>query len=171
MVGEASNGLEAATQPHVTLMDVQMPEFNGIAAISAIMAEFPQLRVAVLMAYRGDVIALQAIKARAAIFRKAHCAMNSLKPYACWRPVNSTSPGDRVGIFGSHRSGRFLQQKSSGAATCRQWVVRKEMAVARAIGEEAVKGHLRKIMDKLGFNSRARAVILGTERGLVELSQ
>lgn len=97
MVGEASNGLEAirlyrATQPHVTLMDVQMPEFNGIAAISSIMAEFPQLRVAVLMAYRGDVIALQAIKARAAIFRKAHCAMNSLKPYACWRPVNSTSP-------------------------------------------------------------------------------
>jgi len=45
------------------------------------------------------------------------------------------------------------------------------MAVARAIGEEAVKGHLRKIMDKLGFNSRERAVILGTERGLVELSQ
>ena len=51
LVGEASNGLEAirlyrATQPDVTLMDVQMPELNGIGAISSIMSEFPQARIA-----------------------------------------------------------------------------------------------------------------------------
>lgn len=70
LVGEAGDGSEAlerfrAQRPDVTLMDLQMPEMNGIEAIRAIRAEFPDARIAILTTYRGDVRALHAIKAGA----------------------------------------------------------------------------------------------------------
>src|SRR3984957_1474926 len=70
LVAEASNGLEAIEQfrihhPDVTLMDLQMPEMNGVDAIIAIRGEFPQARFIVLTTYSGDVQILRAIKAGA----------------------------------------------------------------------------------------------------------
>src|ERR1700731_4281358 len=70
LVGEASNGREAiqqfrALRPDVTLMDLQMPEINGIDAIIAIRGEFPEARIIVLTTYAGDVQALHALKAGA----------------------------------------------------------------------------------------------------------
>src|SRR6266404_7589698 len=70
MVAEASNGREAIQQfrahrPDVTLMDVQMPEMNGVDAIIAICGEFPEARIIVLTTYVGDVQVLRAIKAGA----------------------------------------------------------------------------------------------------------
>lgn len=70
LVGEGSNGRDAIElyrerRPDVTLMDLRMPEMNGIDAIIAIRAEFPEARIAVLTTYRGDVHALRAIKAGA----------------------------------------------------------------------------------------------------------
>ena len=70
LVGEASNGREAIQQfrthkPDVTLMDLQMPELNGIDAIIAIRGEFPHARVIVLTTYTGDVQIVRALKAGA----------------------------------------------------------------------------------------------------------
>src|SRR6202008_726679 len=70
LVGEAVNGREAidmfgTTHPDVTLMDLQMPEMNGVDAISAIRADFPGARIIVLTTYKGDVQALRALKAGA----------------------------------------------------------------------------------------------------------
>src|SRR3974390_2671928 len=70
LVGEASDGREAIQQfrthhPDVTLMDLQMPEMNGIDAIMAIRNEFPDARVIVLTTYTGDVQVLRALKAGA----------------------------------------------------------------------------------------------------------
>ena len=70
MVGEACNGREAIQQfrmlhPDVTLMDLQMPEMNGIEALIAIRNEFPDARVIVLTTYAGDVQILRALKAGA----------------------------------------------------------------------------------------------------------
>ena len=64
LVAEASNGREAIQQfrahrPDVTLMDLQMPEMNGLDAIIAIRAEFPDARIIVLTTYKGDVQILQ----------------------------------------------------------------------------------------------------------------
>src|SRR6202023_68470 len=68
--GEASNGREAIQQfrahrPDVTLMDLQMPEMNGIDSLIAIRNEFPDARIIVLTTYAGDVQALRALKAGA----------------------------------------------------------------------------------------------------------
>src|SRR5438552_10660707 len=70
LVGEASNGREAiqqfrALRPDVTLMDLQMPEMNGIDAISAIRGEFPEARIIVLTTHAGDVQISRALKAGA----------------------------------------------------------------------------------------------------------
>src|SRR5271169_1540281 len=70
LVGEASNGRDAIQQwrthrPDVTLMDLQMPEMNGVDAIIAIRNEFPEARIIVLTTYVGDVQVLRALKAGA----------------------------------------------------------------------------------------------------------
>ena len=70
LVGEASNGRDAIQQfrthhPDVTLMDLQMPEMNGIDALIAIRNEFPDARVIVLTTYAGDTQILRALKAGA----------------------------------------------------------------------------------------------------------
>jgi DNA-binding NarL/FixJ family response regulator len=70
LVGEASNGREAIQQfrshlPDVTLMDLQMPEINGLDATIAIRNEFPNARIVVLTTFGGDVQVLRALKAGA----------------------------------------------------------------------------------------------------------
>src|SRR5437763_9952441 len=66
LVAEASNGREAIEQfrmhrPDVTLMDLQMPEMNGVDAMIAICGEFPGARIIVLTTYTGDVLVLRAL--------------------------------------------------------------------------------------------------------------
>lgn len=70
LVGEANNGREAidqfrALRPDVTLMDLQMPQMNGLDTIMAIRKEFQQARIIVLTTYSGDVQAVRAFKAGA----------------------------------------------------------------------------------------------------------
>src|ERR1700721_2252818 len=79
LVAQASNGREAIHQfrthrPDVTLMDLQMPEMNGVDAMIAIRGEFPEARIIVLTTYTGDVQVLRALKAGA----RAYLLKNSL---------------------------------------------------------------------------------------------
>jgi DNA-binding NarL/FixJ family response regulator len=79
LVAEASNGREAIQQfrahhPDVTLMDLQMPEMNGLDAMLAIRGEFPEARIIVLTTYAGDAQVLRALKAGA----RAYLLKNSL---------------------------------------------------------------------------------------------
>ena len=79
LVAEAANGREAIQQfrthrPDVTLMDLQMPEMNGLDAMIAIRGEFPDARIIVLTTYTGDVQAMRALQAGA----RAYLLKNSL---------------------------------------------------------------------------------------------
>jgi DNA-binding NarL/FixJ family response regulator len=89
LVAEAANGQEAIQQfrshlPDVTLMDLQMPEMNGLDAMIAIRGEFPDARMIMLTTYMGDVQVLRALKAgaRAAAVRLKEATPKSL-PRGC----------------------------------------------------------------------------------------
>src|SRR6202789_2923753 len=104
VIAEAANGREAIQQfhrhrPDITLMDLQMPEMNGLDAIIAIRAEFPEARIVVLTTYAGDVQALRALKAGArayllkdslhkellATIRAVHAGRKSMSPEVSFR--------------------------------------------------------------------------------------
>ena len=95
IVAEASNGREAIQQfrvhrPDITLMDLQMPEMNGLDAMIAIRGEFPEARIIVLTTYTGDVQVLRALKAGArGYLLKNSCTRN------CWRRFARCMPGKR----------------------------------------------------------------------------
>lgn len=79
LIAEACNGIEAIHQfrslrPDITLMDLQMPEMNGLDAMIAIRSEFPEAKVIVLTTYSGDVQVLRALKAGA----RAYLLKNTL---------------------------------------------------------------------------------------------
>jgi len=178
VVGEASNGLEGiqlyhATRPDVTLMDVQMPDLNGIGAISSIISEFPQARIAVLTTYRGDARALQAIKAgaRGYLLKSSlrHELIDTIRALAagkrCFPPEIAAELAAHIDQDGlTSRELEVLRHVADGLSN-------KEMAVALAIGEDTVKGHLRNIMDKLRANNRTHAVTIGVQRGIIDFPQ
>lgn len=178
VVGQAANGREAirlyrSLQPDVTLMDVQMPELNGIGAISSIIAEFPQARIAVLTTYRGDVRALQAIKAGA----RGYLLKSTLR-HELIDTIRALSAGKRR--FPPEIAAELAAHMDQDGLTSRELQVlqhvangmsNKEAALALGIGEDTVKGHLRNILDKLGAHNRTHAVTIGFQRGIIDLPQ
>ena len=148
LVGEASNGRDAiqqfrALQPDVTLMDLQMPEMNGIDAIIAIRNEFPEARIIVLTTYVGDVQILRALKAGARGYllknllhkelldtiRAVHEGKKNLSPDASYQLAEHATddllghetalPSSRQPYHGCLETCAYLEPKAGGAAPSR----------------------------------------------------
>ena len=175
LVAEASNGREAIQQfrahhPDVTLMDLQMPEMNGLDAIIAIRGEFPQARFIVLTTYSGDVQILRAIKAGARAYllknffhkelletiRCVHAGEKALSPEASMQLAEHATD-DAL----TPAEVRVLRLIAEGNAN-------KEIAAQLSVSEETVKGQVRNILSKLGANDRTHAAMIGLKRGIIE---
>jgi DNA-binding NarL/FixJ family response regulator len=176
LVAEASTGREALEQfrkhrPDLTLMDLQMPEMDGIEAILAICSEFPQARIIVLTTYRGDVQVLRALKAGARAYllkgllrkelletiRAVHAGRKRIPP-----EVASQLAEHAIDNMLSMREIEVLRLVASGNAN-------KLIADQLSITEETVKFHVRNILSKLGANDRTQAVTIALKRGIIEL--
>jgi DNA-binding NarL/FixJ family response regulator len=176
LVGEASNGREAIQQfrthrPDVTLMDLQMPEMNGIDTIGAIRNEFPQARIVVLTTYSGDVQVLRALKAGAQAYllknllhkelletiRAVHGGKKALSPEASYEIATHATDDALTAAEIS-----VLKLIAAGNAN-------KEIASQLSISEETVKGRVKNILSKLGANDRTHAAMIGLKRGIIEL--
>src|SRR6185436_4355832 len=176
LVAEASNGREAVEQfrthrPDVTLMDVQMPELNGIDAIARIREEFPDARIIVLTTYTGDAQAVRAFKAGAFGYLLKNMVRKELIDTI--RAVHAGKKRIPVEI-----AVEMAQHHSDDALTEREIEVLREVAAGNAnkmvaqllnISEETVKAHMRSILSKLAANDRTHAVTIAVKRGIIEI--
>ena len=176
LVAEASNGREAVElfrthHPDVTLMDVQMPEVNGIDAIVKIRDEFPDARIIVLTTYSGDAQAARAFKAGASGYLLKNMVRKELIDTI--RTVHAGKkripPEIAVGMAEHH---------SDDALTEREIEVLREVAAGNAnkmvaqllhVSEETIKAHMKSILSKLGANDRTHAVTIALKRGIIEI--
>src|SRR5512140_2222086 len=176
LVAEASNGREAIKQfrahlPDVTIMDLQMPEMNGLDAITAIRGEFPDAKIIVLTTYKGDVQILRALKAGARGYllkntlhkelidtiRAVHAGKKALSPEASYEIAeHATDDGLTPAEI------NVLRLIAAGNAN-------KQIADQLSITEETVKGRVKNILSKLGANDRTQATMIGLKRGIIEL--
>ena len=176
LVAEAANGREAIQQfrahhPDVTLMDLQMPEMNGLDALIAIRGEFPQARIIVLTTYTGDVQATRALKAGARAYllknslhkelldtiRAVHAGRKTLSPEVSFELAEHSA--EELLSAAEVRVLRLIAEGNSN----------KEIAALLSVTEDAVKGQVRNILSKLGANDRTHAVTIGLKRGIIEL--
>jgi DNA-binding NarL/FixJ family response regulator len=176
LVAEASNGQEALERfrlhrPDVTLMDLQMPGFNGIESIIKIQSEFPNARIIVLTTYTGDVQVLRALKAGArAYILKGHVHRELLETIRAVHAGKKRIPPEVAAELADHaaedqltpREIEVLRLIASGNAN-------KLIADQLSISEETVKSHVTNILSKLGANDRTHAVTIGLRRGIIDL--
>jgi DNA-binding NarL/FixJ family response regulator len=176
LVAEAANGREAIQQyrahrPDVTLMDLQMPEMNGLDAMIAIRGEFSDARIIVLTTYTGDAQAMRALKAGARAYllknslhkelldtiRAVHAGRKSLSPEVSFELAEHAAEETL-----SPAEVRILQLIAEGNTN-------KDIAARLSVTEDAVKGQVRNILAKLGANDRTHAVTIAVKRGIMEL--
>ena len=176
VAGEATNGAEAverhrALRPDVTLMDLQMPEMNGIDAIRAIRGESPAARIIVLTTYEGDVLALRAIRAGAAGYLlKGMLRRDLLDTIRAVHAGKKRIPPEIALGIAEHQADDLLSEREIDVL---QLVAvgrsNKIIADELSITEETVKSHMRNILSKLSANDRTHAVTIGLKRGILTL--
>lgn len=185
VVAEASDGdeavrLAAQTRPDVVLMDLRMPSVDGVTATARIVAargeSFPP-RVLILTTYESDDQILAAIEAGASGYlmkaapreeiiagiRSVLAGQTALSPAVAARLVERMRRPEPAASVLTARETEVLGRVAAGDAN-------KQIALRLGIGESTVKTHLLRIYEKLGVDSRTRAVTLALERGFLSRS-
>ncbi len=176
IVGEASDGLEAIElhqklQPDVTLMDLQLPNLGGVAAITRIRAETPAARFIVLTTFDGDEDIYRSLQAGAKAYllkgmtiddllntiRLVHSGKTSISPAIAGKLADRMATEDLTA-----RELKVLERIVAGRAN-------KEIAADLSISEATVKTHINNLLSKLGVSDRTNAATVAIQRGLVHL--
>jgi DNA-binding NarL/FixJ family response regulator len=179
VVGEAANGREAISvvrhaSPDVLLVDLQMPELDGLGAIKEIRGIAPETRILVLTTYDSDGDILRAVEAGATGYLLKDTPREEL-----FRAIRATARGDSVlspsvasklvgrarGPLERSLSARELEVLTLVARGTSNKIIGKELRISEA----TVKTHLLHIFAKLGVDDRTAAVTAAMERGILRL--
>ena len=175
LVGVASTAAEGIAlahqhQPDVILMDLRLPDMSGISAIATIREQRPGARVLMLTTFEGDVEVQRALAAGARAY-----------------VLKSSSPEELVSAIQHVHAGKNylppqlaveLAQHVGETVTAREVSVLKLIAAGNrnqdiadqlCIAEDTVKGHIKRIMEKLGARDRTQAVAIALQRGIIQL--
>lgn len=184
LVGEASDGAEALNlckklKPDVVLMDLRMPNMDGLTAIERLRVDQPGIAVVILTTFNEDELMLRGLQAgahgyllkdtdRSTLFDTIRAAARSetlLKPEIMARvlartnkPASGSRSNEPVNL--TEREIEVLRSVARGERS-------KEIAVQLGISERTVKAHLASIYNKLGVDSRAAAIAVAAQVGLL----
>jgi two-component system, NarL family, response regulator YdfI len=183
LVGEANDGAEAISlctekHPDVVLMDLRMPGMDGLTAIEKLQATHPEISVVILTTFNEDDLMLKGLQAgakgyllkdtnREALFNAIRAAARGdtlLAPNTLSRlldRIDKQSTNTNTGISLTEREQEVLQEVASGERS-------KEVALKMGISERTVKAHLASIYNKFGVDSRAAAIAVAAQRGLLK---
>ncbi|BCL81174.1 DNA-binding response regulator [Ktedonobacteria bacterium brp13] len=184
IVGEAANGVEAVEQartlqPDVILMDLLMPVMDGIAAITAIRREFPEMEVLALTSVleRGSVV--QAIRAGAIGYllkdTQAHELRKAIKAAAAHQVQLSPQAASylmrQIRTSDAEPQEALTERETEVLCLLAQGKSNKEIARSLHLVEDTVKTHVYHILAKLGVQSRTQAALNAIHMGLVGTDQ
>jgi len=175
-VAEATTGKQAVEmfghhRPDITLMDLRMPEMDGIEAITAIRQEFPESRFIVLTTYDGDEDIYRALQAGA----RAYLLKDMLRD-GLVEAIRAVHAGQRR--IPAEVANRLAERMNRTELTARELEVlrlivlgksNKAIAAALSIAEGTVKIHINNILSKLGVSDRTQAATFALQRGIVHL--
>jgi NarL family two-component system response regulator LiaR len=181
LVGEASNGLEAVdlchrSKPDVILMDLMMPEMDGIAATRAILADYPEIKIIAMTSFEEEelvqgVLAAGAISyllknvtsdELAAAIRAASMGKSTLSPEAAKVLVQATRPTEQPWLELTKREMEVLNLVVQGQSN-------RQIADGLFISVATVKAHVSSILSKLQVSSRAEAIAYAIKHKIVSL--
>jgi DNA-binding NarL/FixJ family response regulator len=176
VVAEASNGREAVQlwkehRPDVTLLDLRMPELDGVGAIKEIREMDENAQIVVLTTYDGDEDIYRAIKAGAKAYLLKDTARDALV-----ETVRRVHAGETY--LPPELAAKLAERVSGEALSPREIEVLRRMAVGKSnkeigtelfISEGTVKTHIKSIFSKLDVVSRTEAVATANRRGLIQL--
>ncbi|MBD2037139.1 response regulator transcription factor [Leptolyngbya sp. FACHB-321] len=176
VVGRASNGIEGINlfrqmQPDVTLMDLRMPQMDGVAAISSICAEFNTARIIVLTTYDGDEEIYRGLRAGAKGYLLKDC-----KPSELRTAIRTVHDGQQY--IPPNVAAKLIQRMSSPELSDRELEILRlvaqgmnnlEIGTTLNISESTVKSNISRILSKLGAKDRVQATIIALKRGIASL--
>ena len=179
VIGEASNGTQAVVlasqlRPDVVLMDLRMPEMDGVTAIGKLKAEHPEIQILVLTTYDTDADILRAVTEGATGFllkdapqgelfdaiRNAALGKSPLAPTVAARLVGRLRGSPEVNL--SEREIEVLRFVSQGMNN-------KDIARELSISESTVKAHMLHVFRKLEVSDRTAAITTALRRGIIRL--
>jgi DNA-binding NarL/FixJ family response regulator len=176
LAGEAANGREAIVKfrelrPSVALMDVQMPDVDGLEAISAIRGEFPDANIIVLTSYPGDARIMRALMLGATSYLLKSSSLDEII-----RAIRASMLGrhvmdpDVAHDLAAYAGTELLTSKEIAVlALVAQGHGNKMIAGELFVSEETVKSRMRSILSKLNARDRTHAVMLAIQRGFLQL--
>jgi len=176
LLGEASDGREAIQKfrtlhPDITLMDLQMPEMNGLDVLIAIRTEFPDAKVIVLTTYSGDVQIIRALKAGAQAYLLKSTLHKELLDtiHAVHAGRKTLSPEVSCQVAEHVADDALTPAEISVLRLIARGNANKKIADQLSITEETVKSRVKCILSKLDANDRTHAAMIGLRRGIIEL--
>jgi two-component system NarL family response regulator len=176
VVAEAANGIEAVAaferhRPDVTLLDLRMPEMEGVEAVRQIRARDPQAKLIILTTYDTDEDIALALRAGAKAYVLKDISADAL--VACIHDVLAgktyLAPSAAAKLAEGVTRVQLTPREMTTLRLMADGQSNREIAGTLGISERTVKTHLSHLFEKLGVTSRTEAVRVATRRGLVRL--
>ncbi|HZO74252.1 MAG TPA: response regulator transcription factor [Ktedonobacteraceae bacterium] len=184
LAADGAEGVELTRQllPDVVLMDVKMPQVDGIAAMRQIKAELPKTRIILLTTFTADGYVLEGLAAGANGYLLKDTSMAGLT--SAIRAVHAgeqvTAPDVTMRMMQLLEKQHIEGDQSNDGLTAREMetlllvargMIAKEIARALSISEKTVRNHISNIYRKLGIYDRSQVVIYAMKKGLMTIQE